>query len=304
MTPKRHRYGLTAKSVVYAVIVHAVVALFVFVSFKWNNDPQTLAVAPASTVEPVKATVVPEQELQRELAQLKAEDERKQQQEKDRELKLAELERAAKELEQKRSQEEQRLAAVEQQRKEEEQKSAEVERKRKAEELKLAEARKREEEKKKAEAAAEKKRLAKLEQEKEAKRQAERKRKEEQQRLAEQKRKQQEEQARVAQQQLERQAVSAFAQYRAAIRQKVSRNWIKPAASATGLSADVLVRVSPNGDVIDARVVRSSGDQVFDRSVVNAVLKASPLPIPPQRQYYDFIREFKFEFEPGASAFS
>lgn len=295
MSRNARRYGLTTKSFAFALAVHVFIAVLVGVSFQWSEDPQTLTIAPPAEAEPVMATVISSEDVEREVAQLKAQDERKEQEMRERELKLEELEQAAAELDRKRVQKEQQLAALEEKQQADEREAREAEQKRIEQEKK---------------AAAEKERLAKIEKEKEAKRQAELKKKQEAERkrkereLAEQRRKEQERQAEAARAQLERQAVSAFSQYRAAIQQKVSRNWIRPATFRNGLSADVLVKISPSGDVVETRIVRSSGDPVFDRSVVNAVLKASPLPIPSDRKFYDFIREFKLAFEPDGKLVS
>jgi colicin import membrane protein len=47
-----------------------------------------------------------------------------------------------------------------------------------------------------------------------------------------------------------------------------------------------------------AKVIRGSGDPIFDRSAENAVRKASPLPFPDDSRCYEFIKEFNFEFNP------
>jgi colicin import membrane protein len=51
--------------------------------------------------------------------------------------------------------------------------------------------------------------------------------------------------------------------------------------------------------VIDAEVVSSSGDEIFDRSAENAVNKASPLPIPKDKELFSReFRSFQFLFNP------
>ena len=60
----------------------------------------------------------------------------------------------------------------------------------------------------------------------------------------------------------------------------------------------ISVKVTRDGEVTSANVVRSSGDAIFDRSAENAVLKASPLPFPGNPKYYEFIKEFQFKFNP------
>ena len=93
---------------------------------------------------------------------------------------------------------------------------------------------------------------------------------------------------------------SAADKYKALIRQKVSRNWNRPAGTRAGLKCVVRVRLVPGGEVLQATVVRSSGDTVFDRSVENAVYKAAPLPLPPDADLFDYFREIEFLFSPEA----
>ena len=64
------------------------------------------------------------------------------------------------------------------------------------------------------------------------------------------------------------------------------------------LTAKVLVQLAPGGVVRNVRVIRGSGDPVFDRSVEAAFLRASPLPLPPDPQLFEFYREIEFLFNP------
>ncbi len=86
--------------------------------------------------------------------------------------------------------------------------------------------------------------------------------------------------------------------YKAAIRQKVSRYWVRPASSRKELQCTVRVRLVPGGEVLEAKVVRTSGDANFDRSVEAAVHKASPLPLPENPELFERFREIEFVFRP------
>ncbi|MEJ2574325.1 MAG: cell envelope integrity protein TolA, partial [Gammaproteobacteria bacterium] len=158
---------------------------------------------------------------------------------------------------------------------------------------------------------AEQKRQAQLEAKRkaeEAKRKAaEAKRKAEQQRKADEARRQrenlemmrqqmaQEEQQRAAAAR-KRQLLALESKYVTLIQQKVTRNWIRPPTAHSGMSCTVHVRLIPGGEVVEATTVKSSGDPAFDRSAETAVLKASPLPPPPDPAL--FQREFNFVFKP------
>ena len=105
-------------------------------------------------------------------------------------------------------------------------------------------------------------------------------------------------QAQIAEEQAQAAATHALSQYIPYIQQKIQRNWIRPAGSPPGMSCLILVKLIPGGEVVDARVVRSSGDALFDRSVETAVLKASPLPLPDDPAMFKYFREINFNFNP------
>ena len=88
-------------------------------------------------------------------------------------------------------------------------------------------------------------------------------------------------------------------QAKLAIKQKVNRSWIRPASATAVLKCTIRVRLLSDGSVMDAVVISSSGDEDFDRSAENAVNKASPLPIPKDKELFarDF-RSFQFLFNP------
>ncbi len=93
-------------------------------------------------------------------------------------------------------------------------------------------------------------------------------------------------------------AQSEIARFEALIRQKVERNWLRPAQSASGLSCVVRLRIAPGGEVLSAVIVRGSGDAAFDRSVEAAVLRASPLPVPTDLSAFEHFRDLELKFKP------
>ena len=93
-------------------------------------------------------------------------------------------------------------------------------------------------------------------------------------------------------------AATVVDKYKALISQQVSRSWNRPASVAKGLNCVVRVRLAPGGKVLKAAVVRSSGNEIFDRSVENAVYKAEPLPLPDDPTLFDNFREIEFLFNP------
>ncbi len=88
--------------------------------------------------------------------------------------------------------------------------------------------------------------------------------------------------------------------YIQAIANKVSNSWIQSPYYTRGLKCSLQVKLLPSGEVENAVVTQSSGDMTFDRSAENAVRKASPLPIPNDKELFNQnFRTFTFEFSPG-----
>lgn len=262
-------------AVVYAVLVHAAVIAALIFGFRWTQAPP--AAVPGKPLEAVIAEDPQKQKLE----------EQKRREEEAR--KKAETERKRQEAEaQKKQEEEQRRSEAERQKADtEKQRQAEV--KRKQEE----EARRKQEEEARKQAEAERKRQ-------DAEAQRKREEAEHRRKAAEEQLKQQlaaEEQTRVEAARAAR-AQSEAEKYRALIKQKVSRHWNRPPGTSSGLRCTVRVRLVPGGDVLEARVVQSSGNPVFDRSVEAAVFKASPLPIPPDADLFEYFREIDFLFNP------
>lgn len=92
---------------------------------------------------------------------------------------------------------------------------------------------------------------------------------------------------------------SALAKYAAAIMHQVASNFVAPNMDA-GLKCTLLVRMIPGGQVVDAKVVKSSGNPTFDRQAELAVRKASPLPVPDEPRLFQQMKDIQFEFDPGA----
>jgi len=76
-----------------------------------------------------------------------------------------------------------------------------------------------------------------------------------------------------------------------ASKQKINQSWIRPSSTSADSKCMVEVRLMPDGTVIDTKVISSSGDEDFDRSFENAVKKASPLPVPKDKEL--FARRFE-----------
>ena len=132
----------------------------------------------------------------------------------------------------------------------------------------------------------------------------------EQQRIAEQKQKEIDRQRELAQNKLAEEAeraarsrsVSEFSKYVPQIRAKVTRNWNQQGLPQEfALETLVLVEIDQLGSVLDVKIEKSSGSKEFDRSVLNAVRKASPLPVPLDADLYEYFKEFELKFNSQSS---
>lgn len=90
--------------------------------------------------------------------------------------------------------------------------------------------------------------------------------------------------------------------YARLIQRKVNQHWRQPLGlDFAGYKCGITVRLLPTGEVIEAMVIKSSGNVEFDRSAELAVRKASPLPIPQDNpELAKTFRQFNFNFNPGA----
>lgn len=80
-----------------------------------------------------------------------------------------------------------------------------------------------------------------------------------------------------------------------AIQEAVNHNWtIPPGKDTRGLSITVQLSLAADGNVTRLTVTRSSGDGSFDASLIRAIRKSIPLPIPADKM--DRFRELELDF--------
>lgn len=264
------------RALVYAILVHVVLAAFLVLSLDWKTD-----LKPAGEkVDVVKAVAIDEQQIQAEVDRLKKIEDKKRKQEADR----------VKKLEHKRRKEEKRIADLKKKR-------AAEEKKRKQEAQRLAKL-------KKEKLALEKKRKAEQKHLKEL--ETKRKKEEDLKRKAdEQKARAVAEKAlkeKLAEEERQRQAVQTQRlntlrdKYMLAIQGKVRSKWLRP-PGVSKMSCLVKVQQVSGGEVVNVRISQCNGTLAFTRSVENAVYKASPLPPPPSPEVFDRDIEFTFKSE-------
>ncbi len=94
-------------------------------------------------------------------------------------------------------------------------------------------------------------------------------------------------------------AAQMTAEYQDLIRAQVASVWNYPPNVSAELEVEVRLVMVPTGEVISATVTRSSGNDALDRSVEQAILKASPLPVPDDiRVFEQNFRRLTMKFRP------
>jgi colicin import membrane protein len=271
------------RAVTYAVLMHVGLLILLVFSLDWTPD----AIKPGSP-KAIKAELVDMSQLkaveEKKLAEQRRIETEKRKLEQEEKNKVEEKRKAEQEVKQKAAAEKQRKADAERKKKAEadKQRKADAERKKKAEADKQrqadAERKKKAEQEAKKKAAAEKKRKQEAARQQEAERAL---------------------QTQLAEEQAQARAEHALSEYIPYIQDKIQRSWLRPAGSPPGLTCLIQVRLIPGGEVVSAKVIRSSGDPLFDKSVETAVLKASPLPLPSDPGMFKYFREINFNFDPG-----
>jgi len=265
------------RAIIYAVLVHAVVIGIAVIGFRWTVDsPSTDQVVQATAVPeppPRKTEKVDKRAQEEEAARQKAEAEKlreaelkkKQEEELAKQRQVAERKKKEAEEKEKKKQEEE----LAKQRQVAERKKKEAEEKEKEKQKRAAEEERRKEDKRRQQAA--------------------------EQTLQEQLAAEEKARQRAA---FAARSATEIDKYRLLIRQRVSRSWNRPVGVAKGLKCVVRVRLTPTGEVVAVNVVPSSGNALFDSSVVNAVYKAAPLPLPEDPALFEYFREIEFLFNP------
>jgi colicin import membrane protein len=88
----------------------------------------------------------------------------------------------------------------------------------------------------------------------------------------------------------------ASARYVYAIQRAIQSNWFEPASAVAGLECVVNVRQLPGGEVLGATIGQCNGDDAVKRSIIAAVIKASPLPEPEDPTLFE--RNLRITFKP------
>ncbi|MEW6312876.1 MAG: cell envelope integrity protein TolA [Pseudomonadota bacterium] len=88
------------------------------------------------------------------------------------------------------------------------------------------------------------------------------------------------------------------AEYKDRIMSKIRRYVVLPPDLSGNPQAEYRVTLLPGGDVMNAKLTRSSGNAAYDAAVERAIYKAQPLPLPPDPAMFSAFRELDLQFRP------
>ena len=96
------------------------------------------------------------------------------------------------------------------------------------------------------------------------------------------------------------QAASALAkmrsEYMERIRAKIRKGLIKPQNLKGNEEAEFNVISLPDGNILDVKLRRPSGNAAYDNAVEKAIVRAQPFPMPPDPQLLKEFRELNLKF--------
>ena len=87
-------------------------------------------------------------------------------------------------------------------------------------------------------------------------------------------------------------------QYMDRIRQKIRGRLALPPGISGNPEAVYRVTLLPGGEVLDIRLVKTSGMPAYDAAVERAIRAADPLPVPSDPELFQLLRELPYKFRP------
>ena len=95
-------------------------------------------------------------------------------------------------------------------------------------------------------------------------------------------------------------SVQEISYYSNLIRDQVIINWKQPSSAKKGMSAEILITLVPTGEIVQVKLIKTSGNQAFDSSTLNAIQKVSKFEgLDMGRRLFDNnFRKFTLVFNP------
>jgi len=82
------------------------------------------------------------------------------------------------------------------------------------------------------------------------------------------------------------------------IEAKIKRNVVEPPDVLDTMQAEFEVTLIPGGSVLNARLIKPSGNAAYDEAVDRAITKSQPLPLPPDSSLFNRFRELHVTIRP------
>lgn len=86
--------------------------------------------------------------------------------------------------------------------------------------------------------------------------------------------------------------------YKTLILNAIGQHWIMPKNVDPQMTTELLVRLAPGGIVLRVEMTKSSGNDALDQSVINAIWKSSPLPVPADESNFESFRLLHLTVKP------
>jgi colicin import membrane protein len=86
-------------------------------------------------------------------------------------------------------------------------------------------------------------------------------------------------------------------EYLGRIRDKIKRSLTKPANLQGTEETDFDIVLLPDGNVLGVKLKRPSGNAAYDNAVERAIIRAQPLPVPPDPALFKDFRELNLKFK-------
>lgn len=77
---------------------------------------------------------------------------------------------------------------------------------------------------------------------------------------------------------------------------KIRRNLIRPSDLRENIQAEVEVWLLPGGNLLRVTLTKSSGNTAYDNAVERAVVRAQPLPVPPDPALFKYFMRLNLKF--------
>lgn len=89
-----------------------------------------------------------------------------------------------------------------------------------------------------------------------------------------------------------------ISEYLERIRSKVRQNIVEPPGLQGNPTAEFDVVLIPGGEVLSVRLARSSGVPAYDAAAERAIVKSTPLPLPPNPELFSRFRDLRLSVRP------